>query len=170
MNVRGKLVPAALVAAISSGGAVYELERLEGNVLKVYADRLANGLPTRCAGDTNHSMPVGTKLTSDQCQAVNKTTMLKYGAAVLSCTNWDHLNGDRLIGLTLFAINVGKSGACGSQSFKAINAGRIREGCNLLSTRPDGSPNWSYARGAYVQGLQNRRLAERDWCLKGLPQ
>lgn len=172
MNVRGKVVPAAFVAALSSGGAVYELERLEGNVLKVYADHLANGIPTRCAGDTNHSQPVGTKLTADDCSAINKLTILKYGAAVLSCTNWDHLTPSRLIGLTLFAINVGKAGACGSESFKAINAEKVKEGCDLIARQPDGSPNWSYAGRPpkYVPGLQNRRMAERDWCLKGFPQ
>lgn len=170
MNVRGKLVPAAFVAALSSGGALYELERLEGNILSVYADKLAGGLPTRCAGDTNHSMPVGARLTDDECRAVNKATMIKYGASVLACTNWHHLTGDRLVGLTLFAINVGKSGACGSEAFKAINAGAVAKGCDLLAIRPDGTPNWSYVRGQYVKGLHNRRLAERDWCRKGLPQ
>lgn len=166
MKVKGKLVPAALVAALTSGGAVYELERLEGNILSVYADSLAAGIPTRCAGDTNHAMPVGTKLTADDCREINKLTMLKYGASVLGCTNWDHLTGDRLIGLTLFAINVGSKGACGSASFAAINAGRIAEGCNLLARKPNGDPNWSYVRGRYVQGLQNRRQAEKAWCLR----
>lgn len=170
MKIKGKLVPAALVASLSGGGSIAALEQLEGNILRVYPDALAGGLPTRCAGDTNHSMPVGTKLTTDDCREINKLTMLKYGAAVLGCTNWNNLTGDRLVGLALFAINVGKHGACGSQAFKEINAGRISEGCNLLSTRQDGSPNWSYAGDRYVHGLQNRRLAERDWCRKGLPQ
>lgn len=164
MRAKGKIVPAALVAALSSGAAVYELERLEGNILSVYADSIAAGLPTRCAGDTNHDMPVGTKLTSDQCKEINKATLLNYGTSVLACTKWENLTPDRLVGLTLFAINVGKSGACNSQAFKAINAGNIPEGCTLLSTRPDGKPNWSYAGGKYVPGLQNRRLAERAWC------
>ncbi|UNY40199.1 endolysin [Pseudomonas phage vB_PcuM_ KLEP17-4] len=168
MKVKGKLVPLALVAALTGGGSIAALERLEGNVLGVYADELAGGLPTRCAGDTNHNMPVGTKLTADDCREINKLTMLKYGAAVLACTRWEHLNGDRLVGLTLFAINVGKNGACNSQSFKAINAGRVTDGCNLLSTRPDGKPNWSYIRDRYIQGLQDRRLAERKLCLSGV--
>lgn len=94
--------------------------------------------------------------------------MIKYGASVLACTNWVHLNGDRLVGLTLFAINVGSSGACNSQAFKAINAGRIQEGCDLLATKPNGQPNWSFASGRYVQGLQNRRQAERKLCLSGV--
>lgn len=172
MNVRGKVVPAALVAALSSGGAIYELERLEGNVLGVYADHLAGGVPTRCAGDTNHSMPVGTKLTADDCRPINRLTMVSYGARVLACTNWANLTPDRLVGLTLFAVNVGGAGACKSESFKAINSGDIVGGCNLLARRPSGAPNWSYAGKppVYVQGLQNRRLAERSWCLKGLPQ
>lgn len=165
MNVRGKLVPAALAAALVSPFAVMELERLEGNILAVYADHLANGIPTRCAGDTNHDMPVGTKLSSDQCREINAGTMLEYGSAVLACTDWDYLTPKRLIGLTLFAVNVGKSGACNSQAFKTINQGAIVAGCNLLARKPDGSPNWSNAGGRYVQGLQNRRQAERALCL-----
>lgn len=168
LTVKGKLVPAALVAALTSGGAVYELERLEGNILGVYADHLAGGIPTRCAGDTNHSMKVGTKLTSDQCKEINKWTMIKYGVGVLGCTSWENLDGDRLIGLTLFAINVGANGACGSQAVKAINAGDLVRGCRLISTTDAGKPNWSYVNGKYVKGLQNRRLAERDWCERGL--
>lgn len=165
MRVKGKLVPVALAGALTGGGALAELERWEGNILSVYADKLAGGIPTRCAGDTNHSMPVGTKLTSDQCREVNKGTLLNYGVAVLGCTNWSMLTPDRLIGLTMFAINVGKAGACGSQAFSAINRGEIAKGCDLLATRPDGTPNWSYAQGVYVQGLQNRRQGERKLCL-----
>ena len=69
------------------------------------------------------------------------------------------------IGLTMFAINVGKEGACNSQAVRAINAGRVAEGCNLIARTPSGQPNWSNAAGKYVQGLQNRRQAERALCL-----
>lgn len=168
MKVKGKLVPAALAAALVSGGSVLKLEQLEGNILSVYADHLAGGLPTRCAGDTNHSMPVGTKLTADDCREINKLTMIRYGLSVLACTDWSQLNGDRLVGLTLFAINVGSSGACSSQAVKAINRGEIKKGCDLIATRPDGKPNWSYARDVYIPGLQNRRQAERKLCLTGV--
>lgn len=165
MNVRGKVVPLALAAAITSPLAYHELEKFEGNILTVYADTLARGIPTRCAGDTNHRMAVGTKLTSDQCKEINKFTLIGYGTAVLSCTSWEHLTPTRLVGLTMFAINVGVNGACGSQSLKAINRGDIKVGCDLLATRPDGKPNWSYSDGVYRQGLQNRRQGERALCL-----
>lgn len=168
MNIRGKLVPAALAAAITSPLAYTTLETWEGNVKQVYADMLAGGLPTWCAGRTGWERIPGEKLTDDQCREINKLTLVEYGTAVLECTNWAMLTPDRLIGLTIFAVNVGKRGACGSQAVKAINAGRIAEGCDLIASKPDGSPNWSNASGRYVQGLQNRRQAERALCRRGL--
>ena len=168
MNVKRKAVPAVLAAALVSPVALVTLERLEGNVLSVYADHLAEGLPTFCAGRTDRNSAIGDKLTSDQCKSINKLTLIEYGYSVLECANWNNLDADRLIGLTLFAVNVGKSGACKSQAVKAINAGRISEGCDLIARKPDGGPNWSSAGGRYVQGLQNRRQAERALCRNGL--
>lgn len=167
--LRKGAIPAALLAALTSPLAFQTLERWEGNVLQVYADHLAGGLPTYCAGRTNPAAVVGTKLSSDQCQAINKTTLLEYGYAVLGCVNWDYLTPQRLIGLTMFAVNVGKDGACGSQAVRHINAGNLRAGCDLIARTPDGRPNWSYADGVFVQGLQNRRQAERALCLEVQP-
>ena len=161
-------IPLALLAALTSPLAYTTLDRLEGNVLRVYADNLARGIPTFCAGRTDWAAKVGDKLTDDQCKEINKITLLEYGYAVLGCVNWDYLNPDRLIGLTMFAINVGKDGACGSQAVRQINAGNIGPGCDLIARTPAGLPNWSTADGKYVQGLQNRRQIERGFCRKGL--
>lgn len=162
--LRKGVIPAALLAALSSPFAVSTLERMEGNVLNVYADKLANGLPTYCAGRTDWSAKPGTKLTSDDCKEVNKVTILEYGYTVLGCVNWDYLTPRRLIGLTMFAINVGKDGACGSQAVKQINVGNVAAGCSLIARTASGAPNWSFANGVYVQGLQNRRQAEVVLC------
>jgi GH24 family phage-related lysozyme (muramidase) len=161
------IVPAALLAALTSPLAYFTLERWEGNVLQVYVDRQAGGVPTYCAGRTDPSASVGTRLTSDECREVNKATLLEYGYAVLDCVDWNRLTAKRLIGLTMFAINVGKQGACGSQAVRLLNAGRIAQGCDALAFGPDGKPAWSYAGGRYVQGLQNRRQAERVLCMDG---
>lgn len=158
-------IPAALLAALVSPLAYTTLERWEGNVLHVYADNLAGGLPTYCAGRTDWKMRVGTKLTSDQCDSINKSTLIEYGYAVLGCVDWQYLTQQRLIALTIFAINVGKSGACGSQAVRQINIGRINAGCRLMAYAPSGAPNWSFASGKYVQGLHNRRKAEMRLCL-----
>lgn len=165
--LRKGAIPAVLLAALTSPLAFNSLERLEGNVLQVYGDKLARGIPTYCAGRTDWSAKPGTKLTSDECKEVNKVTLLEYGYAVLGCANWDHLTAQRLIGLTMFAVNVGKDGACGSQAVRQINLGNVVAGCNLIASTPSGSPNWSFADGVYVQGLQNRRQAERAMCLEG---
>lgn len=154
------VIPAALTSPL----AYNTLERLEGNILRVYRDNLAGGIPTFCAGRTDWKAVPGTKLTSDQCKEVNKITLVEYGYAVLECTNWDYLTPTRLIGLTMFAINVGKQGACGSQAIRHINIGNIDKGCDLIARTSDGRPNWSTAGGVYVQGLQNRRQAERKLC------
>lgn len=158
------VIPAALLAALTSPLAYTTLERWEGNILHVYKDNLAGGIPTFCAGRTDWKAVPGTKLTSDQCKEVNKITLVEYGYAVLECTNWDYLTPTRLIGLTMFAINVGKQGACGSQAIRHINIGNIDKGCDLIARTSDGRPNWSTAGGVYVQGLQNRRQAERKLC------
>ena len=164
--LRKGAIPAALLAALTSPLAYNTLERWEGNIKRVYADNLAGGLPTYCAGRTDRAAIVGTPLTDDQCREVNKTTLLEYGFAMLGCVNWDYLTAKRLISLTIFAINVGKAGACGSQAVQNINVGRVEQGCDLIARTPSGAPNWSSADGVYVQGLQNRRQAERSLCLE----
>lgn len=164
--LRKGAIPAALAAALTSPLAYTMLERWEGNILHVYADHLADGLPTYCAGRTDKGAVVGTKLTSDDCREVNKATLLEYGYAVLGCANWDYLTPNRLIALTMFAVNVGKEGACNSRAIRLVNAGDVAGGCGALATRPSGEPAWSFAGGKYVQGLQNRRQAERALCLK----
>lgn len=161
-------IPAAFLAALTGPLAMGMLVRWEGDVHKVYADHLAHGIPTFCAGRTDWTAKPGVVLASDFCAEVNKTTLVEYGYAVLECANWDHLSASRLVALTIFAINVGKEGACKSQAVVNINRGRIVEGCTLLAYKPTGAPNWSLAGGRYVQGLHNRRKAEMTLCLKGL--
>ena len=161
-------IPAVFMMALTGPLAHGTLVRWEGDIHKVYADRLARGIPTFCAGRTDWAAKVGTPLSSDFCAEVNKTTLIEYGYAVLECANWDHLSANRLIAMTIFAINVGKEGACKSQAMVNINRGRIKQGCDLIAYKPNGEPNWAIADGKYVQGLHNRRKAERDLCLRGL--
>lgn len=166
--VKKGVVPAAFMAALSGPVAYHHLERWEGNIRHVYADKLAYGIPTYCAGRTDWSAPVGATLTSDECREVNKVTLLEYGFAVLACMEWKHLTEERLIAFTLFAVNVGKEGACGSRAARLVNAGNLKDGCDAMVWGPNRKPVWSYAGGRFVQGLYNRRLAERDLCLRGL--
>lgn len=166
--LKGGAVGASLVAALSSPLAYNSLSQLEGNILHVYADQLAQGIPTYCAGRTDWKAPAGAKLTSDECVEVNKVTLLEYGYAILECTNWDYMTPARTVGLTLFAINVGKGAACKSQAVVNINRGRVIEGCRMIAYKPSGEPNWSYADGKYVPGLHKRRKVEMTYCFRDM--
>lgn len=161
-------IPAAFMLALTGPLSLGMLVRWEGDIHRVYADQLARGIPTFCAGRTDWTAKPGVVLASDFCAEVNKTTLVEYGYAVLECADWNHLSPNRLVALTIFAVNVGKEGACRSQAVQNINRGRIVEGCTLIAYKPTGAPNWSLADGKYVQGLHNRRRAEMTLCLKGL--
>ena len=109
--VNKSTVPAVFLAALTSASTLGLLAQLEGNILHVYPDKLAGGIPTYCAGKTDWKIPLGTTFTSDQCAEVNKTTLLEYGFSVLECTRWTNLTPNRLVALTMYSINVGKSAA-----------------------------------------------------------
>lgn len=165
LSAKQILPPIALITALTSAPTLTLLHTLEGNILEVYPDKLAGGIPTYCAGRTDWKAPIGKTFTTDECDEVNKGTLLEYGFAVLACTTWSHLTPRRLVGLTMFAINVGVSGACNSQAFKAINVGNIKTGCRLIAYKPSGDPNWSYAGGKFISGLHTRRVKEMVECL-----
>lgn len=58
------------------------------------------------------------------------------------------------------AFNVGTGNACSSTMVTLLNQSRWREACYQL-------PRWVYVKGVFNQGLDNRRVRELAWCLKG---
>ena len=59
-----------------------------------------------------------------------------------------------------FAFNVGTGNACSSTLVKLLNQRRWADACQQL-------PRWVYVKGVFNQGLENRRVREMAWCLKG---
>ena len=59
-----------------------------------------------------------------------------------------------------FAFNVGTGNACSSTLVKLLNQKRWSDACRQL-------PRWVYVKGVFNQGLDNRRVREMAWCLKG---
>ena len=143
---------------------------------KVYADKLAGGIPTVCGGHTDWKLRVGTPFTKEECAKIDSANAESYGLAIIQCTGHTDtnpvLNQHSLDALTLFAINVGKAGACSSRAVRLMKQGRHDEACNAIAHGPDGKPVWSYVNNGqtFVKGLYNRRLFERDWCLKPVNQ
>lgn len=170
-----------LIAYLFVGGAsilagspalISFLERWEGGgEYTVYADRLAGGLPTVCKGITKHTSPypvvVGETWSAKKCKEVEDRVIFETQKALQGCIQVA-VPQSVYDALTSHAHNFGWPETCASQSVKAINAGEFERGCDLLAYKPDGSPNWSNAGSRFVQGLHNRRIAERELCLSGL--
>lgn len=64
-----------------------------------------------------------------------------------------------------FAYNLGVGNFCGAAFVERLNAGDYEGACKGMATHPNGKPAWSNFNGKYLQGLQNRRVRERDFCL-----
>lgn len=152
--------------ALASAALLTAMHQWEKQVLEVYPDRLARGLPTFCSGSTDWNAPIGKKFSKAECDAIDEATAEKYGLGILGCTKHEFLSQDVFDALTLFAINVGIKGACDSRAVALINKGLLKEGCQALARGPNGEPVWSFADGKFVRGLANRRAFEASWCLK----
>jgi lysozyme len=148
-----------LVTASALSSAAF----LEGT--KYYAYKDIAGIPTVCQGHTGKDVIFGKKYSPEECRAFLEKDMSKAGEGVLNCIHRP-LTIPQYNAFTLFALNVGVTGACGSRAFREFNAGNVMEACNALAHAPSGKPAWSYVNGStYVEGLYKRRLYERKMCL-----
>src|SRR5699024_10066168 len=138
------------------------LRKWEGVEYVACADKIAGGVPTVCAGITNAVNPprnvvVGLRWTCEECKQTEEQVMLEIQDQLAMCIT-DPLLQSTFEALTSYAWNLGWNNTCNSQSVRLINQGKIKEGCNLLSNKPDGRPNWSNSGDNFIQGLFNRRL------------
>jgi len=164
---RGGAVLVAVSATI--GGFLHQWEDGGKTQFTVYADKLAGGLPTACNGLTNAVSPypvvVGEVWSQEKCDAAQAVVVEKTQQGLAKCINGP-ITQSAFDALTSHAHNFGVGATCGSSAVKLVNAGHLVEGCRAISTRPDGSPNWSNVGDRFYQGLYNRRLAETALCLK----
>lgn len=153
------------------------LERWEGRENIAYADKLAGGLPTVCAGLTKHTVNqpiiVGDYWSDEKCAEVERQVVSKTQLSLADCIRVP-VTQPVFDALTSHAHNVGVANTCASRAVGLINQGRIAQGCDALAHGANGQPVWSYVtqNGSkkFVRGLYNRRLAERSMCLSGINQ
>jgi GH24 family phage-related lysozyme (muramidase) len=146
-----------------------------GGASVVYADKLAGGLPTVCSGHTDWKMRVGTAYSKEECDSIDAGEAAKVSLAIIKCSGHTDtnrvLNQNHLDSLTLMGENVGAPSVCASNALRLIKMGLYAQGCDAIAHTPSGQPNWSFVTNGkgqkvFVQGLYNRRLFERDWCLR----
>lgn len=134
----------------------------EGMVYTPYVD-IAN-VVTVCAGYTGSDIQRDKVYTKEECNVLLRKELQEHGKGVLNCVKRP-MKENEYEAFTLFAYNVGVTGACSSRAMRLFNEGRTVEACNALAFSPSGSPAWSYVNGKFIRGLHNRRLYERFMCL-----
>lgn len=163
-----KIGGAVLVAG--SAGLMAFLGRWEGAAeYTVYADKLANGLPTVCKGLTRHvtSTPiiVGQRWTPEKCEAEERAAVIRVQEQLAKCFVWAPPQSV-FDAATSHAWNVGAPSTCGSAAMRAWRERQWALGCQRISHSDNGARVWVYAGGRFVQGLANRRDSETQLCMK----
>lgn len=117
---------------------------------------------TACTGMTNYDRPIfaGEKFTKAQCAQYLAEDLPRYEQGVIKCIpSFDDMPASRQAALVSFAYNLGPAALCKSNVAKQLNAGNVKAGCDDMML-------FVNANGKFLQGLQNRRTAERALCLK----
>lgn len=147
----------------------------------VYADRLAGGLPTVCAGLTRHitttPIIVGQRWPAEKCLAEERKAVEVVQLRLEMC--FSRMPPQSVFdAATSHAWNNGTSATCGSQAMLAWNRGDWQLGCRRLAFSDSGRRVWSYVKTGrmlpngkaeyrFVQGLARRRDAEYQLCRTG---
>lgn len=175
-NKRSAAMAAIAAGALTLGSVplIEFLARWEGRETTAYADRLAGGVPTVCAGLTNATSPMpvvtGDYWSEQACKDIERLVVMGTQLKLADCLKVA-VAQPVFDALSSHAHNFGVASTCASRAVGLINTGRLREGCEAIAHSASGEPVWSYVtqngRKQFVRGLYNRRLAERDLCLQG---
>ena len=136
-----------------------------------YADKLAGGLPTVCAGLTRHvtktPIVVGERWSAEKCQREESAAIAKVQVQLEKC--FGPVPPQSVFdAATSFAWNVGVPAACKSGAMQYWQRGDWRTGCNRMARSLSGKRVWVLSGGKFRQGLANRRDYEARYCLGGV--
>lgn len=133
----------------------------EGLRTRAYPDRLANGIPTVCFGETR-GVKLGDEYTVDECRVMLGDALIEFEAGMRRClVRPDSVPDKPYVAFLSLSYNIGTGAFCKSTVAKRINVGDIRGACDAILA-------WNKAGGKVVQGLVRRRAEERRICLEGL--
>lgn len=142
--------------------AVALIAPFEGYYGHVYRDSV--GVKTICYGQTAADGADFSKVyTKDQCLTMLGNDLPKYDVALQKCLKpavYAALPPRRHAALVSLTYNVGQSAFCHSSVVRDLNAGRTVQACNDFL-------KFNRGGGRVIQGLTNRRVAERKVCLEG---
>ncbi|MES3099288.1 lysozyme [Sphingomonas faeni] len=117
---------------------------------------------TICGGETLGVKP-GMVETVAGCELREEAALIRHAEPVLACTPTLRTHPSQLSAAISLAYNIGTGGYCKSTVARRFNANDWRGACDAFLM-------WNKAGGQVVRGLDRRRRAERDLCLKELPR
>jgi lysozyme len=130
----------------------------EGCDLTAKKDMIGTGHPlTWCHGETIGNARAGQHFTKPECDAMLTARLPQYWDEIEPCIHVDTSDNEK-IAYTSTSYNIGSAGFCRSAMVRALNKGDHVGACNALM-------QYTHASGKFVQGLYNRRAAERKICL-----
>ena len=150
-----RILAVSLAGATGMAGVL--VSNFEGRSLVAYLDPV--GIPTICEGVTR-GVRLGQSKTPAQCDDLLRAE-LSVAMVGVDRNVTAPLPETRRAALASFVYNVGESQFKASTLLRKLNAGDARGACAELS-------RWVYAGGQKLQGLVNRRAAERELCEVGL--
>lgn len=148
-----------------------------------YADKVAQGIPTVCAGLTRHvtSTPiiVGRRWSAEKCLAEERRAISTVQTQLEKC--FTRLPPQSVFdAATSHAWNNGVYNTCSSAAMKSWNTGDWAQGCRRMAKSDSGKRVWSYVKTGrivggkpeyqFVQGLANRRDSEAELCMQDVGQ
>lgn len=150
---------ARLVAGIGAAAAgllISTVAAWEGKSNDPYRDIV--GVPTVCYGETRVAMR---RYSDAECSDMLADALGGYATAVLDRNPNLRDRPAQLAAASSLAYNIGPAAYRRSTVARRFQAGQFRAACDAFLM-------WSKAGGRTVQGLLNRRKAERTICLRGL--
>lgn len=149
------LLAASSVSLITAAGLITHWESGNKRPLTAYQDIV--GVWTICDGITS-KVKAGQRETEDGCDQRLYQHLKMIDLQLAQCVT--PLAPDNAYAAVIsLAYNVGVGSVCQSTLVKKLNKGDILGACNEL-------PRWVYAGGRRIQGLVNRREAERAICMR----
>lgn len=157
----GKKTLIGVMGAAAAALFTVTVTQWEGDELVGYRDIV--GVATACRGVTGQGVEVGRRYTPAECEVLNEVVAIKHVEPVLACTPNLAGHPEQLAAAASLAYNIGAAGYCRSTVDRRFDAGDWRGACDAILA-------WNKAGGRVVRGLENRRRAERNLCLKNLPK
>ncbi len=117
---------------------------------------------TICGGETLGVKP-GMVETVEGCALREEAALIRHAEPVLACTPGLRPHPNQLSAAISLAYNIGTGGYCASTVARRFNGRDWWGACDAFLM-------WNRAGGQVVRGLDRRRRAERDLCLKELPR